>query len=137
MYKRQYVSYRWIENPWGHLYKWVDGISVYNCVPYVCNSDAYFTDEIAPNYTSLGVILPSPEGYQKTLLPVGRGFLPNSLRGHKDTHIGDYYAIRRSGWRTAMSGGGAHSGAMAGVFYLNIETWPEFAGRNITGRLCY
>ena len=135
--KGSYVSYRWIENLWGHLYKWVDGISVYNCVPYVCNNDVYFTDEIAPNYTPLGVILPSPEGYQKTLLPIKRGFLPNSLRGHKDTHIGDYYAINRSGWRVVISGGGAHSGTMAGAFYLDIEIWPEFAGRNITGRLCY
>jgi len=135
--KGSYVSYRWIENPWGHLSKWIDGINIYNCTPYVCNNDAYFDDNTLTNYTFLGVTLPHLEGYQETLAPIARGFIPASTRGSADTYIADYYFKGAGWWKAVLSSGSAHSGTMSGAFYLDITPWSDYTHQSITGRLCY
>ena len=109
-----YVSYRWIENPWGHIWKFVDGININHHVPYVCNDDTYFADDTSTNYTSLGVTLSTGSGYQKTLVQTARGFLPASVGGSSSTYITDYY-WRDTGWRVVWLGGRARYGAFSGI----------------------
>jgi len=117
--KGSYVSYRWIENPWGHMEKWVDGINVEDHVPYVCNNDTHFADNTSTNYTSLGVTLADSNGYQKTLAQIARGFLPASVGGSSSTYITDYYC-QNTGWRGVRSGGYAAYNTNAGIAYLSI-----------------
>jgi len=112
--KGSYVSYRWIENPWGHLYKFVDGINVEEHVPYVCNNDTHFADDTSTNYTSLGVTLANSNGYQKTLAQIARGFLPTSVGGSSSTYIPDYY-YQGTGWRIGVSSGSASDSVSTGV----------------------
>jgi len=132
--KGSYISYRWIENPWGHIWKFVDGINIEEHVPYVCNDDTHFADDTEINYTSLGVTLASSNGWQKTLAQTARGFLPASVGGSSSTYITDYYH-QDTGWRVTLLGGDTGYGANAGVAYWFLSASSESAYRNVGGRL--
>jgi len=117
-------SFRGIENFYGHLWKWLDGINVEfvgdpltDANVYVCNNPANFADDTDTNYDDMGIDLPLTSGYQSALH--ADTFLPSSVSGGgSDTFITDYsYASSSAGWRALLSGGGLDAGAMAGVAY--------------------
>jgi len=131
-----YMTYRGIENFFGNVWKWVDGINVNDNVAYVCNDDTSFADDTATNYTDLGVTLPNANGYQKTLEQQSRGFLPASVGGASNTYITDYY-YQNSGWRVVALGGGADSGALAGFAYLHAPSSSGGDSASLGSRLCF
>jgi len=131
-----YVSYRWIENPWGHIWKFVDGININHHVPYVCNDDAYFADDTSTNYTSLGVTLSVGSGYQKTLVQTARGFLPASVGGSSSTYITDYY-WRDTGWRVVWLGGRARYGEFSGIACWCMNDLSSKLHRFVGSRIAY
>ena len=61
------VQYRGIENPWGNVYEWLDGINFNNRAAYICTDPSKYADDTSTNYTSAGLSLPSSDGYIKTL----------------------------------------------------------------------
>jgi len=135
--KGSYMSYRGIENFYGHLLKWVDGANIYNHIPYVCNDDTIFLDDYRGLcYSSLGVTMANNYGWQRTLGRIGRGFLPTSTNAKSYTHITDYY-WPGDGWTVMLMGGNAAYGDWAGAFYLDIYPPSDYTDRSITGRLCY
>ncbi|RLG01147.1 hypothetical protein DRN58_02340, partial [Thermococci archaeon] len=134
--KGSYVSYRWIENPWGHIWKFVDGINVEDHVPYICNDDTYFADDTSTNYISLNVTLSSGIGYQKTLIQIARGFLPTSIGGSSSTYITDYY-WQGAGWRVATLGGCANNSGFAGIAYWDLSYSSSNLYRYIGSRIAY
>ena len=131
-----YMSYRGIENFFGNIWKWVDGINVNNNVPYVCNTDTDFADDTAANYTDLGITLATNNGYQKYLEQQSRGFLPASIGGASNTYITDYY-YRAAGWRVGLLGGFAHFGVEAGVASWLLAYTAGYDSVHIGGRLCF
>jgi hypothetical protein len=115
------VNYRGIENFWGNVWNWIDGINFSNRTPYICNSYS-FVDDTSSGYTSISFNLPSSNyitalGYDSTndwiLLPS-----ESSRTSAVSGPIGDY-VYSGSSWRVALLGGswGADSGA--GAFYLD------------------
>ena len=131
-----YMSYRGIENLYGHVWSWVDGVNVNVNVPYVCNVDTNFADDTVTNYTALGVTLANADGYQKTLEQIARGFLPASVGGSSSTYITDYY-YQSAGWRVARLGGYAKDGTSAGVAYWRLFDASSNLHRSITSRIGY
>ena len=131
-----YMSYRGIENFFGHLWKWIDGINVNDNIPYVSNNDTQFADDTASNYTDLGIVLATSDGYQKTLEQQSRGFLPASVGGASNTYITDYY-YQNTGWRVPELGGRASDGANAGVAYLYLYFLSSDRYQHHVGRLAY
>jgi hypothetical protein len=131
-----YMSYRGIENFFGNIWKWIDGINVNDNVPYVCNTDTDFADDTTTNYTSLGITLANSDGYQVTLEQISRGFLPASVGGASNTYITDYY-YQSSSWRVATLGGDARSGLKAGVAYWYLYYSSAVDNVNVGGRLTY
>ena len=136
-----YMSYRGIENFFGHLWKWVDGINIGGATSpdddnkvHVCNNDAHFVDNTWANYTDLGVVLAQTSGWQKTLEQISRGFLPASILGGSTTYITDYY-YQNAGWRVAALGGAAYDGSYAGVAYWYLSASSGGRSRDISGRL--
>ena len=115
----KYLSYRGIENWYGHLWKWVDGININNNIPYVSNTQP-FVDGTATGYTNLGITLINTSGWQNTLHKQSRGFLPNSVGASSTTKITDYY-YQAAGWRIVKLSGAAGNGAIAGAFYLDAN----------------
>lgn len=132
-----YMTYRGIENFFGHIWKWIDGISVNENVPYVTNTQP-FTDNTATSYTSLGVTLANANGYQNTLAQISRGFLSLTVGApaSSTTKITDYY-YQSTGWRVACLGGAADYGAGAGTFYLLVSSASSDAYQHVGARLAF
>ena len=145
-----YMSYHGIENFWGHVWKWVDGINIlfgtgtdYTGQAYVSNDDTLpFADNVSAGYTAQAGLLPgkigdaSQNGYQKTLCQQGRGFLPTSTGGGSHTYICDCY-YQSTGWRVARLGGGAYYGLIAGVAFWSIDYSSGSRTRYVSGRLAF
>jgi hypothetical protein len=113
-----YMSYRGIENFYGNIYKWVDGINVQDHTPYICNNPALFADDVfTGSYISAGITMPDSHGWQNTLAQTGTGFFPASVGAGSSTKITDYY-YQDSGNRVVRLGGPADSGSYAGAFFL-------------------
>ena len=147
-----YMSYRGIENLWGHVWKLVDGINVqfgvgadYTGQPYVSNDDTLpFADDVSAGYTQLPRTVPgsiggvSQSNWQKTLCQQDRGFLPATTGGvaGSSTYICDYY-YQSTGWRVAMLGGSAGSGPMAGVACWYVRSSSGSRRHDLGGRLAF
>jgi len=131
-----YMTYRGVENFFGNVWKWVDGININDNVPYVSNTDTDFADDTIANYTNLGGTLANANGYQKTLLQQGRGFLPASVGGASNTYITDYY-YQNSGWRVVALGGNAYGGARAGFAALAAYYSSGVDYAALGSRLCF
>ena len=137
-----YLSYRGIENFYGHIYKFIDGYKVNNNIPYLCNNFAKFSDAASTdNYTNpldvngVAITMHNASGYQGTLELTGRGFFPASITGGDATHkITDYYN-QAANWRVVYSGGTADYAAKAGAFCLSALNVLAFVSRYLGGRL--
>jgi hypothetical protein len=134
-------SFRGIENFYGHIWKWVDGINIQyigdpltDADVHVCNNPANFGDDTTINYTDLGIDLPLSSGYQRDLHD--GILLPSSASGgSSDTFITDYfYASSAAGWRALRSGGDLNYGADAGCAYRYANNAASYRYSTIGGR---
>ena len=112
------VNYRGIENFWGNINNWIDGINFSDRKPYICNSYS-FADNTSSGYTSISFNLPSSNyitalGYDSTndwiLLPS-----ESSSTSAVSGPIGDY-VVSGSSWRVARLGGDWGIDSNAGAF---------------------
>jgi hypothetical protein len=116
-----YMSYRGIENFYGNVWKWVDGINVQDNVPFISNNPTLFADDVfTGSYISAGITMPDSHGWQNTLAQTGTGFFPVSVGAGSSTKITDYY-YQASGNRVVALGGVAGSVSYAGAFYLGAH----------------
>ena len=140
----KYMSYRGIENWYGHIWKWVDGFNINDNIPYLCNNIANFADATVTNYTrpvdvlAADITMINANGYQNLLAKIGRGFFPVSIAAPADAShkITDYY-YQSTGWRVAVSGDSADHGAAGGGFCLACTYAASFLSRFISGRLVF
>lgn len=131
-----YMTYRGIENFFGNIWKWVDGINVNTNVPYVSNNDTVFADDTATGYTALGITLANADGSQVLLEQQARGFLPASVGGASNTYIADYY-YQAAGWRVVSHGGAVVGSTAAGVACWNASGAFTTVNVSIGGRICF
>lgn len=113
------VQYRHIENPWGNVFEWIDGINFSGGTVYVCTNPANYADDTATNYTNIGTKTQS-DGYIKSAgysSAMPWSFFPTATGGSETTYIADY-AYCTSSWRVLRVGGGWNSGSGAGLFYF-------------------
>ena len=130
-----YMTYRGIENWYGHIWKFVDGININSNVAYFCNNETQYADDTATNYTQIGTLI-NANGWQKYLLNTLYGFLPSAIGASSSTYITDYY-YQASGWRVVLLGGSAYHGNYAGAFFLGMSHNSAYAARYIGARLAY
>ena len=129
----KHLTYRGIENPFGHLWKFVDGFNINNNIAYVCNNPVNYADNTTTNYTNIGTMINS-NGYINTLLSIMRGFLPKSVGADSSTKITDYY-WQSSGWLVAFGGGTSRHDVYVGLFCWNLYLSSAFSDRNLGARL--
>lgn len=127
-------SYRGVENPFGHLWKFMDGLNVNEHVAYVCDDPAVFADDTAEGYEEVGT-LPSENGHSTDALnhPLP---LPVQIGGSSTTYMCDYY-YQSTGWRVALVGGNLNNGSNAGLFYLHVGNSSTYRFASIGARLSY
>jgi len=146
----QVPQYRGIEHPFGHIWKWAEGINVRsiaagNIEMYTAN-DYTFSSVNYTNYTLQGN------------LAIANDFIKNLLTGTASTQIeimptvvgsgasattfwADRYFQSRPGsgesLRAVSFGGFANNGVAAGLLNSNVDNGPSLTAANFGARLCF
>lgn len=116
------VQYRHIENPWGNLWQWVDGINMNNQEVWVCTDPSKYADDTTENYTNVGnrVELIDPSYGWITRMDVSTvlpwTFFPTASEGGSSVSYVCDYTYYAAGWRVHRVGGGRGDGAPAGLW---------------------
>lgn len=132
------VMYRWVENPWGNVFDWVDGANFSERKCYICTNPDNFTDDTTTNYTDSGVTLPS-SGWIK-----GYGysnnnpwaFIPDTNGGSETIYACDY-VYSKTGWRVLGVGGSWDFAGNAGLFYFNAYDTSSYSYSGFGARQLY
>ncbi len=132
----KYMTYRGIENFYGNIWKWLDGLNVLERRCWINNTPSQLADDTTANYFDIGASCPSASGYQSALIKVKNGFLPSASTGSSSTKITDYY-WQNTGYRAAITGGSAHVDIDGGCFCLLLDYVAASVNALIGGRLCY
>lgn len=135
------TSFKWrgIEDPFGNLYEWVDGVLINDNKGYICNKPSLFASTLTADYKPLNYTNANTNGY---LFEIGydenypEAQFPIAVGAGSSTGYADYY-YQNTGLRGAFFGGDATSGAGAGLFYWNLYISPSNAGWNLGGRLLF
>lgn len=141
--------YRGVENPFGHIWKWTDGIKIIIqseaagglSKMYICDDPSKFTNSGVGNYEYRGDIA-RKEGYVKQLILGEDGdIMPLAVGAGSTTYFCDYFYtnIPASGEseRGVLFGGNAHHGASAGFVYAYTAYAPTYASAYFGSRLCF
>jgi len=115
-----FVSYRGIENPFGNCYQWLDGFNINDRQIYVNNDETTFADDTATNYTLLGAVLPSTNGYIKQIQKLDNIIIAATVGASSGSFVTDYL-YTATGWRVASAGGRANCGLAAGLAFLRLH----------------
>ena len=130
--------YRGIENPFGSVYQYVDGININVFQTWVCANAASFVSNLfASPYVQLGYVNGNTNGY-----PIAMGWdavnphvaLPITVGGSTTTYYSDYY-YQDVGQRIALFGGAWHYGTFAGLFFWHLSYASSGASITLGGRL--
>lgn len=129
------IQYRWLENPWGNVWQFVDGVLVNNYKAYICNNVDLYSDSLSENYIDTEAILPNAFGYVRTLTAYNNGYIfPQYASGASDsTYICDYY-YGNTGLRPVSIGGTTNNGPGAGLFFLSCYDDSSTHGNTSTAR---
>lgn len=137
--------WRGIENPYGNIWKNVDGLKISNYRGWVCTDPSQYNDtasaggDYAYPYQPLSYLNASADGYVKELgfdqrFPFAK--LPIDASGGNGTFYSDYY-YKNAGDRTVFVGGDWDFGVSAGPFYWYLNYGLGGSALNIGARLSY
>lgn len=132
------VQYRHIEDPWGNIWEWIDGVNFNSRAAYICTTPANCADDTTTNYTSAGVTLCS-SGWIKDLglsSTFPWAFLPDTNGGSETTYIADY-VVSYTGWLVLMVGGGWDNASDAGLFCFYANYSSSDANASVGARLLF
>jgi hypothetical protein len=136
-----FMKYRGIENFYGNVFNWADGINVNVTATgnvHVTNTRADFADATSTNMTLIATALPTASGFIRDLLPVDGYFLSSSNTGASNiTYITDQHVASASSNRVVRVGGRADSFSNAGAFFLDSTFASGDRDRRLGARLAY
>ena len=130
------VQYRGVENPWGNVREWVDGINIGERSVYICTDPENYVDNTATNYTYSNIQL-SKSGWIKGLglsTNFPWAYLPNESGGSSTTYIPDYM-YSSTGWRGLYVGGNWSERLNAGLFCFIASSSSSFTSSDLGARL--
>lgn len=131
------MRYRGIENFYGNIWQWVDGINILDNKTWVCYNPQNYADNTQTNYVELSYMNANSNGYVKSLgFDANNPFvqMPSAVGGGSNTYFCDYY-YQASGWRVARFGGDWVYGSNAGLFSWSLHYASSDAGSYIGSRL--
>ncbi len=150
LYKRQQkhpISWRGIENPYGNIWKNVDGVKIVDNQAYVCLDPSQYDDAASANgayaypYRKLSYINLAADGYYSELgyderYPFARFPISNDGGIGSSTFYSDYY-YQNTGDRTAFVGSGWNFASSGGPFFWGLSYVLGDADVNRGARLSY
>lgn len=131
------VRFLWIEDWFGNMWQFRDGVNIQNRQHYCCNKRASYADTTyTGDFEKIGYVCPTNEGYIKKM-----GFdslhpeyeLPVEVGGGADSYVGDYYYSNKVG-TLVISGGHVCYGADAGPFSLFCHSGADNTRWYLGGR---
>ena len=143
------VSYRGVENPWGNIWKHIQGVNIWGdgtmCggQPYIANNFTFNESKHDDNYEPVGFTLSNASGYINAMGYGNEEFdwllMPSEIGGTSALPVGDYLYVtpNLNGYRIALLGGAWNSGGYAGGFYWYCATSVGYRSRTVGGRLVY
>ncbi len=131
------VQYRWLENLWGNVAQWVDGINLLDGQGYFCLEPGQWADDTQQGYQQAGVTLPgggwisrfSPGNTGWCLLPDQAAAASGAVPDYTGTGMG------QEGWRGLAVGGALDSGEKAGLFCSLPDAYAQFGDLFLGGRM--
>ena len=144
--------YRGIENPFGHIWKFIDGINI-RISPteenggdglskvYVCKDPSLFIDTNYDGYDYVGNEA-REAGYVKKIIFGDDGeIMPLEVGGGTTSYFCDYHYTNiptsAESLIAVLFGGSAGAGSHAGFAYADSTTAPSLAYAHIGSRLCF
>ena len=147
----QVPRYRGIENPFGHLWQWTDGINV-RISPttanggddlskvFVCSDPSKFNDSNYTGYSHVGNEARDGGYVKEVIFGEGGEIMPKTVGGGSTTYFCDYHYTNiptTEALRGVLFGGNAHYGARAGLVCASSDNAPSHAHTNVGSRLCF
>lgn len=132
-------KYRGIENPWGNIANFCDGISFNGSSVYVCTEPtAYSASKTALPYEYYGTRT-SSNGSVKTVAPLAEGSLIQYVTSADWSYAETYYCDASYSGGTLLACGSTWDGyKAAGLWCWSGDYTASFSGNDVTGgRLCY
>ena len=133
------VQYRNIENPWGNIWEWIDGVNFSDGTVYVCTTPANYADDTTTGYTNAGTKTQS-DGWIKAIgisSAAPWAFFPTEIGGSETTYIPDY-ASYISGWRVLYVGGYySYAAGYVGLFHFSAGNASSDSNSNVGARLLF
>lgn len=135
--------YRGIENPFGHIHKYTDGMHIYldgYCDVYICSDPQYFGDKISSYYTQICRL---PDSGYITGIALGENcdIIPKTSGGSSTTYFCDYSVKITQAYRelcVCPYGGDAHNEYSAGLLMIRSDfRTSNDANRGAGTRLCF
>ena len=140
----QIVSYRGEENPWGNIWKWVDGLNrhINNGENIVYIADHGFTDDTgAAPYENAGISPSTTEGYVSAFCYSEEFdwlFIAGETSGDSNLPVGDYFwNYQGDAWTVARLGANWNDSSRAGGFCWRLDSASGHRYRSVSGRLVY
>lgn len=142
------ISYRGMENPWGNIWKFIQGINEYidkngAFHGYICDDYIFSENKNTDNYRDIGFDLERKTGYISAFgysTEYDWLFLVSEANGNAEFPIGDHYwfgSTTLEQWRDCILGGGWYSNSQAGSFYWNLHSSNNIKYSDIGCRLFY
>ena len=134
---RRAIRFLWIEDWFGNMWQFRDGVNIQNRQHFCCNKRASYADDTyTGDYEKIGYVCPTSDGYIKKM-----GFdslhpeyeMPVEMGGGADAYIGDYY-YQSEGGTLVLSGGHVNDGTAAGPFYRHCAGGAGVTNWDIGGR---
>lgn len=146
-------SYRGIENPFGHIWKWTDGFlgvgtGEYQEI-YVCRDASKYASVVTSDYVHFSTHEATANGYCKAIVAsdpnlqaeirVFGDIFDRDDSGSESTYFCDYhYHVNTEGTVYGLQvGGSASHGSSAGLAYFYASNGPAYAAAYIGSRLCW
>ena len=143
------VSYRGVENPWGNIWKHINGVNIWGDgtmnggQPYIADDFNFSESKKTDNYKPVGFTLPNADGW---ISAMGYGseeydwlLMPSEIGGTSALPVGDLSQVTSNlkGYRIGVFGGGWTMGDSAGVFFWRCFYSAGYHAQTTGGRLVY
>lgn len=145
-YTKNVPVYRGVKNPFGNIWKFVDGFMRKHSAGSDCNEAHWqngskaFSDNIA-DYIPCGFSCATAEGYVKAFgysEDCDFSYMTSKIGGDSSKPVGDYYYVNMSSNNNYIALLGAHwtYGADAGLFFWRLSSVASYRSCDVGGRLC-
>jgi hypothetical protein len=112
--KEAYSKFRGIENIYGDITTFVDGINFNWFRPYVTNNSSAWVDDTSVGYRDIGYDVSGVQGWQRRLGNCTEVIFPSE--NSSNWLIRDYYHPPVEEWAIAFFGGASNDGTQCGMF---------------------